>query len=462
MNGRIPCGALAGAAAAYGIADGGGLDQGAQWRFAIVSLAAGAAAVAAGGYVRHTSGPVVASLLGIALLSAMSVAWTHGERSDALRAAALWGSYAAIAIAARVGLTVRFVSIVVAAAASITAVLGVVSALQHSTSFAEWVDGGWRPQGPFASGPALALLQVCALPMLLRVAARARPVAAGAACAGLALAAAVLVLDASRTAIGATVIVVMIALGAPGATVGASRRRLVPLIVAFVGAGAWTYAIAGGWHGRHAPASGSETLLVACGLVGVSVGWAIVSARISPDAMSAWGRDARPRRVALLAGLAVACAVVIGLASGQALSDRRFPSHQGVTHGRTWIWRVAADAARDRPILGSGAGSFFRATILDQPGYGRLTRYAHSLPLENAAELGLLGLLLSLGLYGGTALALWRARGSVGLWLLGPAAAAILASNLVDWTWHFAGIGAVFALAIGALGRAERTPRENP
>jgi hypothetical protein len=49
-------------------------------------------------------------------------------------------------------------------------------------------------------------------------------------------------------------------------------------------------------------------------------------------------------------------------------------------------------------------------------------------------------------------------------WLLGPAVAAFLVANLVDWTWHLAGASAVFALALGGLlgadeGRARPTMR---
>ncbi|HEX9417137.1 MAG TPA: hypothetical protein VF895_10570, partial [Gaiellaceae bacterium] len=89
-----------------------------------------------------------------------------------------------------------------------------------------------------------------------------------------------------------------------------------------------------------------------------------------------------------------------------------------------------------------------------QPGHGRLTRFAHDLPLELGVELGILGLLLGIALYVAAGRALWRTRGSPALWLLGPAVAAFLLSNLVDWPWHLAGAGAVFALALGSLESA--------
>jgi O-antigen ligase len=93
-----------------------------------------------------------------------------------------------------------------------------------------------------------------------------------------------------------------------------------------------------------------------------------------------------------------------------------------------------------------------------QPGHGRVTRFAHNLPLELGVETGIAGFLLGLSLYAAVALVLWRTRGAPALWLLGPAAGAFLLSNLVDWSWHLAGVGALFAIALGALTPA-RAPR---
>ena len=36
-------------------------------------------------------------------------------------------------------------------------------------------------------------------------------------------------------------------------------------------------------------------------------------------------------------------------------------------------------------------------------------------------------------------------------WLLGPFVAYFLLDNLVDWSWHLAGLTAIFAAAAGAL-----------
>jgi O-antigen ligase len=100
-------------------------------------------------------------------------------------------------------------------------------------------------------------------------------------------------------------------------------------------------------------------------------------------------------------------------------------------------------------LLGAGADAYYIASL---PHHGAATtRYAHDLPLELAAELGVLGLLLGLALYASAAWTISRATNSSALWLLAPAAVAFLASNLVDWTWHLAGLGALWAAAIGGL-----------
>jgi O-antigen ligase len=166
-----------------------------------------------------------------------------------------------------------------------------------------------------------------------------------------------------------------------------------------------------------------------------------------------------PVKPALAAGAAIATvAVLAGLFSGVGLSARRFESHQGFTHGRTWMWSASYRTAVKRPFEGFGAGSFYEATVSRQPGHGRVTRFAHDFPLEQWVETGIVGVLLALALYGAAVRSLWRARGSTALWLLGPAVAAFLLANLVDWPWHLAGVGALAALALGGVtpARARR------
>ena len=88
--------------------------------------------------------------------------------------------------------------------------------------------------------------------------------------------------------------------------------------------------------------------------------------------------------------------------------------------------------------------------------------YAHDLPLELWAELGIAGAAVALALYAAVGAALARARRSPALWLAGPAVAAFMLANLVDFPWHLAGAGAVWALALGILIAAGRPGRSGP
>ncbi len=402
------------------IAYDGGFSSTSQWVFAGIAAAAAAAAFASSprrAFSLVPSAPVLV-LLAPAVLAAASAAWTVGAPVAALRAGAVAGALAALVLAAGVARQpAERVAAAVAVGAGLAALSGLVSAAVFSTSFAERIEGGWRPEGPFGYPPALALVQICALPVLLTAMARARALVAALAAAAAALAAGVLVLAVNRLSLGLAVLVLGIAVAWPERTVGTRRSVMVWAAALLVAAGLAFHELLGGWTSRYA--------------------------------------DGGSGRVGLVAAVAIiAVSVVAGLLSTGALSARRFDTHESFTHGRTWMWSAGYHAFLDRPLQGYGAGSFFLATLDRQPGHGRLTRFAHDLPLELGVELGILGLLLGIALYVAAGRALWRTRGSPALWLLGPAVAAFLLSNLVDWPWHLAGAGAVFALALGSLESA--------
>ncbi len=177
------------------------------------------------------------------------------------------------------------------------------------------------------------------------------------------------------------------------------------------------------------------------------------------------------RNQALLGGIAifaVSFAAVVALTLGPRAWDQfsRNDLHLGnrpSTHftnfagsGRRDFWRVAFHAFEDRPLLGDGAGSYEftweQRRSIDLP-----VRDAHSLYLEAFAELGALGGLLVLGLFGtllGISLRAWsfsegleRER-SAPLW---GAMAAFAVAAAFDWFWELPGLGAVFFMAAGAL-----------
>ena len=119
----------------------------------------------------------------------------------------------------------------------------------------------------------------------------------------------------------------------------------------------------------------------------------------------------RPLRLRTIVVIAVVASLALGLGT---------PVDQRST--RTFIRRFQpwphVDVARRRrrrarsATRGSGAGTFLDATILDQRDRRHITRFAHDMPLEVAAELGGPGLLFVLALYAGSMRALWRARRS--------------------------------------------------
>lgn len=454
---------LALAALVVPLASDGGYAPAWQWAFAAAAGTAGivALAVGRGHAVRLLAAAPIAVLLAIAGLEALSAAWTTTVPVQALRSAAVVAGYATVAFAAAVAAQpVERVAAVVAVAAGLTALSGLVGVAAFSGALAERIEGGWRPEASFGYPPALALIQVCALPVLLTAMARARLVVAALAAAGAALAAGVLVLAVNRLSLGLAVLVVGVALVEPERTVGSRRRVVAAAVALMAAAGLAFHASLGGWTPRHAEAGAGRMLALVGTLLAVPAFWLLLRAELGATVLFRRRQETSARHSIAAGAVVLALAVGAGLLATSALSARRFGSHQGFAHGRTWIWSAAYHAALERPVQGSGAGSFLIATLERQPGHGRLTRFAHDLPLELGVEVGIVGFLLALALYGAAARTAWLARDSPALWLLGPAVAVFLVSNLVDWPWHLAGVGGVFAIALGSLAAASRRPAE--
>jgi O-antigen ligase len=159
----------------------------------------------------------------------------------------------------------------------------------------------------------------------------------------------------------------------------------------------------------------------------------------------------RPGRLA--AGSAVGVLVVCLIAGLAAVATERDgpgeADYGGLTHGRLDLWGDGVEAFAEDPVSGTGAKSFFEASVVSQE--GSPIRFAHNLPIEVAVELGLLGLVAVLALYGTTFLAAWRARYLVAAWWFAPGALAFLIANLFDFPWHIPAVGAVWAVALGGL-----------
>jgi hypothetical protein len=124
--------------------------------------------------------------------------------------------------------------------------------------------------------------------------------------------------------------------------------------------------------------------------------------------------------------------------------------------GRNVQYRVAWDAFRERPLVGSGAGTYEQHWLLERPVANKV-RDAHNLYLETLAELGVVGLALL-----GTALlfALVAAVVARRQPLVPAAAGAYVAYLLhagVDWDWEMPAVTlAALACAVALVVSARR------
>lgn len=394
--------ALAAAIAAAVFYDGG-FSPASRLVFAGLAALAliGAVATEGAAVARFARQPVVVALWALAVLGAASAAWTEGFAGDAIRWGLVTAGYGAVVVSAAVtmrrrhALTAIAAAICVAAAAS--GVVGLVGVALRTGPVADRIGGVWRPGGTLEYSAALALLEVSALPILLSAICSRSRRAMVAGSIGAAIAAAVLALAGSRTGLALAAAVCAAAILAPGRTVRAPRAQAALAVLALAATGFAVHLVAGGY----APPPGAHG--------------------------AAHARHHRlPARV-----------------------RRGIEPSSGFDHGRLDAWRAAVETFEDHPLRGAGADAFLAASARHQR-HGPV-RFAHDLPLELAAELGVAGAILAVALYATSAAVIWGARSHPAAWLLGPAVAAFLLANLLDWPWHLAGSGAVWALALGGM-----------
>jgi hypothetical protein len=449
--------ALALPAAGAMVAHGGFFASG-QVAFIVISLSVALGVIAVAGWSgKALRTPAVWALAALAAVSALSALWTVGSADVAIRWAGVLLSLALIAIAAAI-VSARVGSAPIAAVIAILAgaagLVGLYGAGARVEPLAQRLGGQWSPGGPLEYSPALALLQVAALPALMAAMVRLRDRLAAVAASGAAIGGAVLALAGSRVelAIGLAVV----------AACGLTAPRVIDLRATWVVAAAALAATAGG--AADAVAGGYAQPYVTGGdgprLAGL--------AAIVIGAAGLWllqRRALRLSRSGSRAARSIAVAAVTVPLAGALLAAALTPDSgpeaepvSGFAHGRPALWEAAIDTALDRPVLGSGALTFFEASLSyqDPPA----VRFAHNLPLESWAELGATGAVLAAILYAGSAGLVWRRRRLAAAWLLGPAVMAFLAANLFDWPWHIPAAGAIFALALGALAGASPAQAE--
>ena len=128
---------------------------------------------------------------------------------------------------------------------------------------------------------------------------------------------------------------------------------------------------------------------------------------------------------------------------------------------RSAYWKVAVRSWADHPLGGEGAGSF-SVTWLRERDIAERVRNAHSIELETASELGIVGLALLAAAIAALALAARRLLGEDAALAVGPAAALVawLLHASVDWDWQVPGLTAVVMVLAGLLvARAGVRPR---
>lgn len=128
-----------------------------------------------------------------------------------------------------------------------------------------------------------------------------------------------------------------------------------------------------------------------------------------------------------------------------------------VTSHRYDYWKVAVRTFASHPLAGDGSGSFGVEWLKRRP-FREAVRDAHSLYLETAAELGVLGLLALAALVAGVLIAGRRAARADPVLVAGPAAAAVTWAThaAVDWMWEMPAVTLPALVLAGVLLAAER------
>jgi O-antigen ligase len=167
-------------------------------------------------------------------------------------------------------------------------------------------------------------------------------------------------------------------------------------------------------------------------------------------------------------GLALAGLVASGLAergSAERPSEVRGPARLTSVDSRRYdYWRVGIDAFAEHPLNGVGSGGFRTVWLRERPVAGYALE-VHSLPLEMAVELGLVGLLGFAVFIGGLAAAARRALLGDRLSAAGPVAAGVvwLLHSTIDWDWQIPAVtmpALILFAAVIAIAERERRPSD--
>jgi O-Antigen ligase len=279
----------------------------------------------------------------------------------------------------------------------------------------------------------------------------------------------------SRGAIAAAAVGLVLLVAA--VRVRSQLRAVIVMLASGIAAAACTSAFPGvaSLHGSLGARERDGAIMLVV-LVVLAFAAALVTARWSARERRGTMRDARlpgGRRVSAVAAVAVAL-VAVGLVVGglrervsaAELSGANAARLTSIESNRYDYWRLGGRAFADHPIRGLGSGGFRVFWLRERP-IRENVQNAHSLELETAAELGVIGL-VALGVtITGVVLAARRA-----LVRNAPAAAGLAAGALVwfvhasiDWDWQLPAVtlpAIVLAGATIALVEASRPGADQP
>jgi hypothetical protein len=191
-------------------------------------------------------------------------------------------------------------------------------------------------------------------------------------------------------------------------------------------------------------------------LVAIAVAAVLVGRRLLQPGPS--GAVRLPRHAPLIALVVVCAGLALAIVAGAHEASGR-PLAGGATRLTTFesnrydYWRVALHAFGQEPLRGIGAGGWAVKWLQRRPHGVGGAEDAHSLPLQTAAELGIVGLIFLAMFLGGLAVAARRAHRISAAAATGPLAAfvAYIAHSPLDWDWEMPALTLVALILAGAL-----------
>jgi O-antigen ligase len=454
--------ALLGAPTALAFFSGGYFDEPRAWAGLAVWLLVAIAVLSQPRAVPRTRNAWLA-LLGLALTMAWtlaSMAWAPlaGPAYHAGQLVALYtGALLAAILLLRTSWALRAVEPALVGGAAVVVGYGLAGRLLPGVlHFAHSISAHGRLEQPLTYWNAMGELAAMGLVLAVRVAGSAdRPpimrALAAASCAPLGMG---LYLTFSRGALFACAAGLIVLLAA------APRREQLESACVAVGAGTLAALAAAPFPGLTS-VGGSLATREHEGLVALVALLAIGCVAATAQRVLARRRHTAPLalpRSALAMALAAASAGLALVIVAGAASDagRQISTGAGrlvtLASNRSDFWRVALRAFASEPLRGIGAGGWQVWWLRLRP-FNGFARDAHSLPLQTAAELGLIGALLLGAFFAGVALAARSGHRTRPAIVAGPIAALVVyaAHAPLDWDWEMPAVTLIAIVLAGAV-----------